>query len=202
MTALALACLITQTASAHPNDPSYWSLRTLMRTSDTSMQIIVGLEVPLGTVLTDITELAGGAAQVEARHEREYTEAQWQTMAKGLTLKADDKLVDVEFRPVEHPINGKAGEQFVVYLVGAQLDDPAARFGDEVTLELQNAIYPDAPMYLSVFTKAIDSWAITDNSARTILGDVVDVEEAAELPEAWAQDTALRQLQLELVRRP
>lgn len=202
MTALALACLITQTASAHPNDLSYWSLRTLMRTSDTSLQIIVGLEVPLGTVLNDITTLAGGPAQVQARHERAYTETQWQAMADGLVLKADEQMVDVTFRPVEHPINGKAGEQFVVYLVGAQLDDPTARFGDDVTLELQNAIYPDAPMFFSVFTEATDSWTITENSARAVLGDIVDVETAAELPEAWVRDTALRQLRLELVRKP
>lgn len=199
--ALALACLI-QTASAHPNDPNYWSLRTLVRTSDTSLQIIVGLEIPLGTVLAGITELAGDATQVKAQHERAYNAARWQAMSEGLVLKVDDKMVNVDFRPIEHPINGKAGEQFVVYLVGAQLDAPAARFGDDVTLELQNTIYPDAPMYLSVFTKAAEPWAITENSARTILGDVVDVENAAELPEAWKRDVALRQLRLELVRKP
>ncbi|MEO0604996.1 MAG: hypothetical protein AAF211_26430 [Myxococcota bacterium] len=202
VTALALACLVAQTASAHPNDPGYWSLRTLVRTSDASVQIIVGLEIPLGTVLTGITESAGGTSQILARHEQEYNEAQWRAMAEGLVLKADGKRVDVEFRPVRHPINGKAGEQFVVYLVGAQLDGLAARFGDDVTLELENAIYPDAPMYLSAFAKAAEPWVITENSARSILGDVVDVEEASELPAAWKRDVALRQLRLKLVRKP
>ncbi|MEN0065787.1 MAG: hypothetical protein AAGA48_26850 [Myxococcota bacterium] len=200
--ALVLACLFAQTASAHPNDPTYWSLRTFVRTSDTSLQIIVGLEIPLGTVLTGITESAGMVAKVSARHEREYTESQWRVMSEGLVLKADGKRVNVEFRPIQHPINGKAGEQFVVYLVGAQLDDLAGRFGDEVTLELENTIYPDAPMYLSAFANAASPWVITENSARKVLGDIVDVEEASELPAAWKRDAGLRQLRLKLARKP
>jgi hypothetical protein len=108
--AFALAILVTLPASAHPNGPRYWSLRTLIRTSDSSAEIVVGLEIPLRTVLRGMTESADGG-KVEARHQQAFTQMQWNTMAAGLVLKADGTKVDVEFRPVAHPMNGKAGPE-------------------------------------------------------------------------------------------
>ena len=110
----------------------------------------------------------------------------------------DGTPVKADFQPLEHPINGKAGEQFAVYLVGVQLDKPEKSWGTDFTLELTNTAFTEPPMFHSAFAKASEPWTVAANSARDVLGDAVDIEDASEIPEAWKQDEALRTLTIGL----
>lgn len=193
--------LLPAAASAHPNDPNYWSLRTMLRTSDAGVQVVVGLEIPVGTVLEGIVAEAGGDADsVKARHEKKYTQAQWDALAEGLTVTVNGEPEKGSFAPLEHPINGKAGEQFAVYLVGLQLPKPEKAYGDTFTVVVSNTAFPDAPMFHSVFAKGTAPWAVAENSAREVLGDAVEIEDATEVAEAWKQDDSLRTITVKMER--
>ena len=200
--ALTLAALLLPAlASAHPNDPNYWSLRTLLRTSDAGVQVVVGLEIPVGQVLAGMVAEAGGDPEaVKTRHEKKYTQAQWDALAEGLTVTVNGTEEKGTFAPLEHPINGKAGEQFAVYLVGLQLDKPQKAYGDDFTIVVTNTAFSDAPMFHSVFAKGTAPWTVAENSARAVLGDAVDIEDATEVAEAWKQDDSLRTITVKMER--
>jgi hypothetical protein len=196
---LLLLCVTAFSAEAHPNESSAYSMRSLVRLSETGLHAMVMLEVPISVAMEEFRERYIKTDQVdpdniEQKHIDEFNRLQWSRLASGLNIKINEVTPEGSWVPVETPINGKANAGFFVYMLGYKLDEPDVDLGARVSVQIDNQAFPDVKVFLSGFADSRDPWQVKKNSAETLLGKAALVREANLDPKAWTLDSAMRQL--------
>jgi hypothetical protein len=108
----------------------------------------------------------------------------------------------MNFEAVDSPINGRANDQFFLYLVESTWTLP--RSTQPVTITVQNTAYLDEDMYLTAQPIARAPWLIDDANSLLLLrmGECLPEDEAVDEStgeiddkgEVWLRDARLRTL--------
>ena len=202
-----LTVILAATALAHPFQPSAWSMRTSVKAEGDALDIVVALEAPTFVVLKALVDKTGATtggfnkAEVEKARD-DFNDATWDTLSRSLSVTIDGAPVPMVFEAVDTPINGKANDQFFLYLVEGRWELP--RRPGAVAVSVRNTAYPDEPMYLTAQPLARSPWTVDDASSELLLRlgeclpddaepdiDAVDVDEEGEV---WLKDDRLRTL--------
>jgi len=189
LTLIGLATLPAGTAGAHPFAKDTYSLYNALRVGEGTVSAVVVLEVPRTVVLADIQErIEGGEGKRKAV--KNHDQSRFETLAKGLTLQIAGEPVQVEWRPLAHPSNGKAVEDFFMYWVGAEVPIDAS-WGESLSVELSNTAYAKVDMVYSGTIQARGEWSVDKASTVEVLGvDPASLERND--PKAWSDDARLR----------
>lgn len=190
---LLAALLAPPAADAHPFSKEEWSMRSSVKLTDRYLQAAMVLEIPVPVVLRDLDRRKGPRKEPSRAQVRAHDKAVWEAMAEGLTIAVDGEPLDVTFRAMKHPMNGKAAEGFFVYLVGAQIEREEA-WGAELTVTLTNQGQPERTVWLSGSAEGRDGWTVTANSADELLKTTTAGKDPTKDTSVWTQDPALRTL--------
>ena len=194
VTALAIAAV----AGAHPYGPEYYSFRTVVDVDGARVQVTVAVEIPTQLVLAEYQQRYPDLEAVGEKEDREFFEFQIGRIGEGLAVAINGQPVPTTFRAADSPINGRADERFFYYFVTA--DMPGALPPQGGKLEIDNEAFAGVPCYFSAWVKSGLAWKVTDSNL-TALGDAAQAEDVSEVPEAWSDDEALRDLVVRLEPR-
>lgn len=195
--ALGLGLALTPAAQAHPFETSIYSLRSMVKVSESgTLTTLVVLEVPVQVVLDGIGVSEGDSRRVKEKKLETWNTTTWDKMAAGLTLTIDGEPAKGAWRPIEHPANGKGAEGFFVYMVGFDLQQELPAKG--YTLRIENRSYPDEEMVYSGSATAQGGYKVTKDSSREILGTEVDTPLSN--PGRWTTDAKMRDLEVTVAR--
>lgn len=187
----AVVASLAPSAHAHPFETSIYSLRSMVKVSESgTLTTLVVLEVPVQVVLDGIGVAEGDSRRAKEKKLEAWNTATWDKMAAGLSLSIDGVPAKGTWRPIEHPANGKGAEGFFVYMVGFDLQQELPAEG--YTLRIENRSYPDEEMVYSGSATAGGPYKITADSSREILGDEVDTPLSN--PGRWTKDAKMRDL--------
>ena len=205
--------LLIAVASAHPFQPSAWSMRTSVKAEADTVHVVVTLEAPTFRVLRSLVEQTGATtdgfnkAEVEKARD-DFNDATWSALANGLTVRVDGRPQDVPFAPVDTPINGKANNQFFLYLVEGTWPIPAGT--DQFTVQVRNTAFATEEMYLTAEPVGRTPWTVDDASSELLLrigecplDEDEDAEELLDVDdegEVWLKDDRLRTLNVAFTR--
>lgn len=190
-TASALLLLAAAPAAAHPFSTDTYSLANAVQMNDAGVTAVVILEVPVPVVLAEVQRrIDAGASKRKAV--KEHDQARFDDLAKGLTLSVNGTAQTVDWRPVEHPSNGKVADGFFLYWVGGKVASDDG-WGPAVSVRLDNTAYADKKMVYTGIAEARTGWSVAQNNATELLG--VDVGALGKTDKrAWSDDAALRTL--------
>ena len=189
---LILSLLLPGLASAHPFGKEEYSVRTAVRVSAEKAQVVLILEVPVDDVLKGVLRLGGGA-RVGREEVAQWDRSQWSLLARDVTVQINGKALEpTDWKPVPSKRNGKAAEGFFVYLVGAEASVQGMQ---KVTVEVDNSVYMDKPMYLAVAAEEESPWFVSENSAMLSYLTQSDSDMGDEASE-WSVDPSLRELKV------
>jgi hypothetical protein len=202
-----MVILLAVAALAHPFQPSAWSMRTSIKAEADTLHVVVALEAPTFVVLRSLVEETGATtsgfnkAKVEKARDA-YNDATWDSLAGGLSVSVDGAPVPMNFEAVDSPINGRANDQFFLYLVESTWTLPPST--QPVTITVQNTAYLDEDMYLTAQPIARAPWLIDDANSLLLLrmGECLPEDEAVDEStgeiddkgEVWLRDARLRTL--------
>lgn len=193
----AAVALLAPQAQAHPFETSIYSLRSMVKVSESgTLTTLVVLEVPVQVVLDGIGVEDEDSRRVKEKKLESWNTGTWDKMAAGLSLTIDGQPAQGTWRAIEHPANGKGAEGFFVYMVGFDLQQelPAAGY----TLRIENRSYPDEEMVYSGSATAQGDFKISKDSSREILGTEVDTPLSN--PGRWTKDAKMRDLEVSITR--
>jgi hypothetical protein len=178
-------------AAAHPFNSNEYSYRTAVKVSDKGAVLLVVLEQPIQTVMTelDLENVEGGKAAQRRRIDR-YNEQVWEQMGQSLTVTLDGQELDGAWRAIEHEMNGKAAEGFFVYMVGYDSKALASLPQGGFELAVDNEGLPGVEMVYSGGASAVDPWTITSSTSTELLGDKAAL--GLSDPARWTRDAGMR----------
>lgn len=190
-------------ADAHPLARDRYSLRAALRLDGDRVDALVVLEIPFDVVVKSLGgELqASGVdpASASAREARDaWTASVWKRLADGLVLTVDGVVPAGAWAPSDNRYNGKgvASEGFFLYVVEFRPAGPITLDGD-VTLDLVNTGWTDAPMSYSAVVMPGKGWTVTEHSLSGVLPDrPYDLND----PAFWVDDPGLRALRARFVK--
>lgn len=196
--------LMCALALAHPLSRDRYSLRTAVRVEAERVDVLVVLEIPFDTVMSEVRgglDAAGVApdAGLPAREVLDrYNSSVWRRMGEGLLVLADGAPVAGTWVPSSNRYNGKGAvtEGFFVYIVEYRPEVPL-RLGPTAELTVINTAWPEAPMAYSAYVAAGSGWTLTASSTQGLLpARTYDLND----PAFWVEDPALRLLTARFAR--
>jgi hypothetical protein len=190
-----IALFLASPAMAHPFGTKFHSMRHELRMGDQGLEAVVILEVPTPVVLRTYQQRYDDAGITTEEAERDFMAWWCGRLGEGLSLKVDGQPAAGAWRPADHPSNGRGAENFFVYLLSFEFEQPPT-LGQRVEVRVDNTSLPRAKMYYSSFAEASGAWRIASNSARDLIGEKADAEEVSEDPAAWTRDEAARSLKV------
>lgn len=201
MSFLTLWLALTSLAGAHPFGAEYHSLRTSTKATDRGLMVVVGLEVPNQVVLAEFKQRYAHLDKIRERHQVEFRELMWERLAKGVSLSINGETVVVDFEPLDKEINGRGGEQFFIYMVGATFPAPHQRWGDRLDVEVEVDSFQVPDMYLSAYATQEAPWTVASTSASGLIGAHATSPDAT-AESAWTRDASLRKVEVVYQRKP
>ena len=210
---LFLLPLMFQVALAHPFQPSAWSMKTQTRTNGDRLELVVALEVPTDTVLRALAESTNaihGFNRLKLERARDaFNDTTWRELGEGVELTIDGTVVDLDWQPVDTPINGKASDRFFLYLIESSWEIPGHLTA--FSAQVSNTAYAQQEMFLTASTQSQTPWSLHRSSARKLLrGGVCWTDGGPEGPPdstdregtVWLKDDQLRTLEAHYARTP
>ncbi len=188
---------LSSIVEAHPFSQEEYSLRTAVTLSEKGVVPLVVLEVPIPIALQEIGATVSDPKDVKRRKINAYNKSQWKALSDNLTFTINGERAKGEWLAIDHPANGKATEGFFVYMVSFRFSK-SVDLGEEVSVTIHNAAYPDSKMVYSGSATAKEPWSIVSSTSQTVLGE----NETADLtdPKRWSTSDDLRTMKVQAVR--
>lgn len=146
-------------------------MKTQARTIDDELQVVVALEVPTDTVLRALatsTNAIHGFNRMKLERARDaFNDTTWRELGEDIQLTIAGEEIEMEWRPADTPINGKASERFFLYLIESSWTIPADI--EAFSLEITNQAYADQEMFLTATTQGQHPWMLQQSSAHELL---------------------------------
>jgi hypothetical protein len=194
---LAFAALSTS-AWAHPFNTTDFSLRTALEVKDNQVHAVIIAEVPTGVVLRDVAKGLGineGFTREKINSMlADYNVRLWTYLASETTVSVNGQVMKPNWRPVDSAANGKAAEEFFVYMVESRLSPASTAWTSPLTVQVNNKAFTNVPLYYTADHKAEAPWSKLsddlDNYESSSTAD--DVAYSGGEPRKWTKDERMR----------
>ena len=194
---LAFSALSTS-AWAHPFNTTDFSLRTALEVKDNEIHAVIIAEVPTGVVLRDVAKGLGineGFTREKINNMLvDYNVRLWTYLASETTISVNGQAIKPSWKPVDSAANGKAAEEFFVYMVETRLAAPTQAWTSPLTVQVDNKAFANVPLYYTADHKVEAPWSklkddLDDYESSSAAGDVT--YPGAE-PRKWTKDERMR----------
>jgi hypothetical protein len=204
---LVALCALSNTAAAHPFNTTDFSLRTALDVTDSELHAVVIAEVPTGIVLKDLAKGLGinqgfNREQVDKLLE-EYNVRLWTYLASETKLVVNGKPTKTDWKPVDKSANGKAAEEFFVYMVETHIPAPETSWGSTLTVEVNSNAFLNVPLFYTADHRMPDTWTKTADDLDTYSTESSegDVPFSGTGTRKWTKDSGMRNYKVTFSRK-
>jgi outer membrane lipopolysaccharide assembly protein LptE/RlpB len=204
---IAALCAISTSALAHPFNTSDFSLRTALEVTDQDVHAVIIAEVPTGVVLRDVAKGLGineGFTREKINSMlADYNVRLWAYLASSTTITLNGKSVNADWKPVDNAANGKAAEEFFVYMVETHLSAKNTAWTSPLTVEVSSTAFANVPLYYTADHKAEPPWSKLKDDLDTYesTSQAGDIPFAGANPRKWTRDERMRSYTVVFARK-
>lgn len=159
----------TAPLAAHVAWPTHYSEKATITVRGDELRVAMVVEIPLDQLVLAFNEHFQGVdlfAEIEKGRgdelEAQFREAQFERLARDLSLTVNGVEYQGEWRPADTPINGRASEGFFVYIL-EWLPPGDLNLGKTNRITVTNHLFEEKPTVFANLV-ATDGWQLLESS--------------------------------------